>query len=140
MRHLDEAAQVLGQPVVAAGKPAGSIHPLLYDDPVTIVGDDETMQVEIKTILHRGAVDLGDEPAGIDQCGPVEADAFGDVGQFLRCPPRMAAATAADVDAEFAAQRGKPPLQRTDDAGGDAGGVPVHPHDRSERLEPERMG
>ena len=32
-----------------------------------------------------------------------------------------------------------PRFKRADHAGGDAGGVPVHPHDGAERLKPERM-
>jgi hypothetical protein len=46
---------------------------------------------------------------------------------------------AADMDAEFVAERRQPALQGADDAGGDAGGVPVHAHHRPERLEPEGM-
>src|SRR5436305_6872258 len=51
----------------------------------------------------------------------------------------MLAAAAADVDTEFGSQWRQAALQRADDAGGDARGMPVHSHDRAERLEPERM-
>ena len=59
--------------------------------------------------------------------------------QFVGRLARVLAATAADVDAEFVRERPEPALEGADDAGGDAGGMPVHPHDRTERLEPERM-
>src|SRR5437588_9090092 len=51
----------------------------------------------------------------------------------------MLAASPAHMDAEFAPQRSQAALQGTDDAGGDAGGMPVHPHDGTEGLEPEWM-
>ena len=51
----------------------------------------------------------------------------------------MPAAAAADMDAEFARERRESALERADHARGDARGMPVHPHDGAERLEPERM-
>ena len=54
--------------------------------------------------------------------------------------PRLPAAPAADVEPELALARGEAALQRAEDAGGDARGVPVHPHHRAEGLEPEGMG
>src|SRR6266436_2657923 len=51
----------------------------------------------------------------------------------------MLAASAADVNAELALKRCKAALQGADDAGGNAGGMPVHSHHRAERLKPERM-
>ena len=52
----------------------------------------------------------------------------------------MAPASAADADAELARTRVEAALQRADHAGGDARGVPVHAHDRAERLKPEGIG
>jgi hypothetical protein len=49
------------------------------------------------------------------------------------------ASAAAHVDAEFVGNRPQPALEGANDAGGDAGRVPVHAHDGAERLEPERM-
>src|ERR1700674_2517360 len=49
----------------------------------------------------------------------------------------MLTASTTDMDAKFSLQRSQPPFQCTDDAGGDAGRVPVHSHHRAERLEPE---
>src|SRR3982074_520393 len=51
----------------------------------------------------------------------------------------MRAAAAADVDAELGFERPQSALQGADHAGGDARRVPVHPHHRAERLEPERV-
>jgi len=51
----------------------------------------------------------------------------------------MLAASAADMDAKLAGERSLAPFQRADHARRDAGGMPVHPHDRPKRLEPERM-
>jgi hypothetical protein len=43
------------------------------------------------------------------------------------------------MKAELAGKRRQATLERADHAGGDSGRVPVHPHHRAERLEPERM-
>jgi hypothetical protein len=51
----------------------------------------------------------------------------------------MPATPAADIEAEFLFDRLQPAFQRANDTGGDSRRVPVHPHDRAERLEPERM-
>ena len=51
----------------------------------------------------------------------------------------MFPASAADMDTKFAFKRRETALQRTDHARGDAGGMPIHPHHRAERLEPERV-
>ena len=125
--------------MVAARVPAVAVHALLHHDPFAVVGHDEAVQIEIEAVLHRGAVDLGDEPAAPRQRRAVEADALADGDQFLRRLPRMRAAAAADMEAEFARERREAALQRADHAGGDAGGMPVHAHDGAERLEPEGM-
>src|SRR3954468_11686537 len=51
----------------------------------------------------------------------------------------MLAAAAADMDAELVLQWLQAALQRADHACRDAGGMPVHPHHRAERLKPEWM-
>ena len=66
-------------------------------------------------------------------------DALTQQAQFVRRPSRVLASSAADVDAKFIRERLQPALQGADNAGRDAGRVPVHAHDRTERLEPERM-
>jgi hypothetical protein len=43
------------------------------------------------------------------------------------------------MDAEFVREGSQAALEGADDAGGEAGRMPVHAHDRSERLEPKRM-
>lgn len=140
VRRLDEALQVLGTPVVAASQAAVAVHALLHHHPAPVIGDDEAVQVEVEAVLHRGAVDLGDEPAGPGQRGAVEADALADLDQLRRRLPGMRATPAADMQAELVRHRLQPALQRPDHAGGDAGGVPVHPHHGAEGLEPEGVG
>jgi len=125
--------------VVAAGLATRAVHALLHHHPLPIVADDEAMQVQVETVLHGGAVDLGDQAAGTCQGGAVEAGARGDAEQFVRGGARMPATPTADMHAEFAGQRRQATLERTDHAGGDARGVPVHAHHRAKGLEPERM-
>src|SRR5208282_3044370 len=136
MRRFDEALQIFGKPMIAACLPALAVHALLNDHPASIVGDDETMEVEIKPVLHRGAVDLGDEPARFGQSGTIKADAIADNDEFLRRLPRMPTASTADMDTEFTRERTDSMFQRSDDGGGNARRMPVHAHDGTERLEP----
>ncbi len=140
VRLLNEALQTFGQPMIAARRAARVVHALLDDGPMPLIGDDEAVQIEIKTILNGGAVDLRHEPAGVRERGTVEPDPLADRREFKRRLSRMLAAAAADMDSEFARQRLKAALQRADHARGDARGVPVHAHDGAERLKPERMG
>ena len=126
-------------PVVAARLLLVAVHALLHDRPLAVVGDEEAVQIKVEAVLDGGAVDLGDEAAGARQLGAVEADAFAEQTQFVRRLARMLAAAAADVDAEFVRRGAQAALQGADDAGGDAGRMPVHAHDGAERLEPERM-
>jgi hypothetical protein len=43
------------------------------------------------------------------------------------------------MNAKFGSERSEAALQRADDAGRNAGRMPVHPHHRAKRLEPERV-
>jgi hypothetical protein len=52
----------------------------------------------------------------------------------------MLAAPAANVNSKLVLQRHETALQSADNARRDAGGMPVHPHDGTERLKPEGMG
>src|SRR3954454_792555 len=72
--------------------------------------------------------------------GPVEAYPFPNGEELGRGLPRVPSSSTADVNAEFLRQRCQSALQGTNDAGGDARGVPVHAHHGSERLKPEGMG
>jgi len=89
--------------------------------------------------MHGGAIDLGDQAACADQCGAVEANALAEQAQFVRRLPRLLATTAADVDSELIRQRPQAPLEGANDAGGDAGRMPIHAHHGAEGLEPEWM-
>ena len=67
MRLVDETLQSFGQPVIAASCAAQVVHSLLDDGPVTIIGDDEPVQIEVKTILDRGAIHLRDQSADVGE-------------------------------------------------------------------------
>ncbi len=117
-----------------------AIHALLDDHPVTIIGDDEAVEIEIETILHGCAVHLGDQAACLRQPGAVQPGAVADRHQFVRRLARLRPASTADMQAEFFRKRLQPTFQRAEHAGRDAGGMPVHAHDGAEGLEPEGMG
>jgi len=50
--------------MVAAGLPALTLHPLLYDRPFAVVGHNKAVQVKVEAILHCRTVDLGHQSAG----------------------------------------------------------------------------
>src|SRR4051812_32803102 len=139
MRLIDEAGEPFGEPVVTPRVAALAVHALLHHDPLAVIGDNEAVEIEIETVLNRGAVDLGDEPARLREGSAVDAGALADGDQLLRRLARMLAAPPAHMNAKLGAQRSEPALERAEHAGGDAGRVPVHPHHGAERLEPERM-
>jgi hypothetical protein len=62
-----------------------AVHSLLHDNPMSVVGDDESMQIKLKAVLDSGAVDLGDQAAGHRQGGSVEPDPVADCNQLVRC-------------------------------------------------------
>jgi hypothetical protein len=61
-----------------------------------VIAKDEAVEIEVEAVLHRGAVDLGDEPARLGQGSPVDADAIADGDELLGRPARMPPAPAAD--------------------------------------------
>ena len=105
MRIFDEAFEVFGMPMVAASLLVDAVHALLHDRPLAVVGHEESVQIEIETVLNSGAVDLGDKPARARQQGTVKTDAFAQEAQFIRRFPRMLASAAADMNPQFTRER-----------------------------------
>ena len=112
VRFIDEAPQTFGQPVIAPGLAAVAVHALLDHDPVSVIGDDEAMEIEVKPILDRRAVDLGDKPARPGKCRAVETGPVPDRDELMRRLARVIAASPADMDAELSGQRCQAALQR----------------------------
>ena len=139
MRRVDKAGEAFGEPMVAPRLPAVAVHPLLHDRPVPVIGHDKAVQVEVEPVLHRSTVDFCDEPARRGECGAVKADLGTDVLELMRGPTRMRPAAAAHMNAKIAGERSKTALQRADNTSRDARGMPVHPHNGTKRLEPERV-
>ena len=140
MRLFDKALQPFRQPMIAACLPALPVHSLLHHDPVALIGYDEAVQVQVEPILHRGTIDLGDQPAGSGQSGAVKADPLANCDQLLRGLPGVLAAASANVDPQLVRERGQAALQRADHARRNARRMPIHAHHGTERLEPEGMG
>ena len=140
VRLVDEALQVFRMPVVAARLLLVAVHALLHDGPLAVVGDEEAVQIKVEAVLDGGAVDLCDQTAGAGQrwrhrsrC--VRLAAAIRPACFRECWPRPPQTWMPSSSRE----RRQAALQGADDAGGDAGRMPVHAHDGAERLEPERM-
>jgi hypothetical protein len=102
---FDKTFQALGKPVIPASLLAVAIHSLLDDNPLATVGHNEPVQIEIKAILHGGAVDLGDEPARIRERRSVKSHPLPDCDKLLRRLPRMFAAAATDMNPKLIRER-----------------------------------
>src|SRR5689334_9396536 len=114
MRLFDKALQPFRQPMIAARLPALPVHSLLHHDPASFIGYDEAVQVQVEPILHRGAIDLGNQAAGSGQSGAVKADPLANCDQLLWGLPGVLAAASANMDSQLVRQRGQAALQRTD--------------------------
>ena len=121
MRFVHEALKAFGQPVIAPGLAAVAVHALLDHDPVSVVSNDEAVEIQVKAVLDRRAVDLGHEPARPGEHCTVEADPITDRDKLIRRLARVAAAAAANMDAKLPRPRCQTALQRSDDARGDTG-------------------
>ncbi len=137
MRVVEIARQPFRQPVIAPRLPALAVHALLHDDPPSVVGDDETVQIEVEAVLHRGVVNFCDQTARPRERPAIEADTVADRQKLVRRLAGMRASAAADMEAELGGQRLKTALQGADDRCRDARRMPVHAHDGAEGLEPE---
>ncbi len=123
--------------MVAPRQFARGVHPLLDHRPIALVGNDERMQINVESILHGGAVDLGDEPTDLAQPRAVDPGPLSNRAQLLRRVTRVTASPAADMDAKIPLRIGEGPLERPDRAGGNSRRMPIHAHHRAKRLEPE---
>src|SRR5690242_1708270 len=86
---IDEITERFRMPMITARIPLRAIHALLDDGPLAIIGYEEPVQVKIVAVLHRGAVDLGDEAACARQRGAVETNPHPKTVQLLRRLARM---------------------------------------------------
>src|ERR1700677_1253056 len=139
VRRIEEARQILRLPMIAPRFPLPLVHALLNDAPPAVDRREKAVQIEIVAVLHGGAVDLGHQPACAYQYIRVHARARAHVEQFRRGASGVRTFTAADKKAEFRLHRSQPPFERTDDTGGDPGGMPIHTHDGAEGLKPKRI-
>ena len=87
MGIVNEACQSFRKPVVAPRLLAFAVHSLLHDGPPAVVGDNKAVQVKIEAVLHRRAVDLGDQAARLRKSRSVDTDTIADGDEFLRRLP-----------------------------------------------------
>jgi len=59
MRLVDEAPKPFREPVVPTRLSKITVHSLLNDDPLAVVGHDDPVEVEVKAVLNRRAVNFG---------------------------------------------------------------------------------
>ena len=137
VRFAREIAHRRRVPVVATRGLRGLVHALLHNGPFAVGGDEEPVQVDLEAVGNRVVVYSGGQPARADQGFAVEAGTFSELSQFARRLPRGAPTAAADEYAQLVRPRVEPTFQRSDNGCRDAGRMPIHSHDRAERLEPE---
>lgn len=135
----DKIPDACGVPVVAAGGAILRVHPLLHNGPLAVSGDDEGMQVKLKTVGHGIVVHAGGKAAGSRKRVSIESRFQAEAAKLIGSAYRVPSAPAAHHQPEFVEPWVEPALQRTHDRGRNAGRVPVHPHDCAEGLKPERI-
>src|SRR5260370_32616470 len=89
VRLVDKTLETFRMPVIAPRLALVAVHALLHHGPFGVVGDEKTVQIKLKAVLHGGAVDFCDETAGACQRRAVETDALAERRQFLRRAARM---------------------------------------------------
>ncbi len=124
-------------PVIAASEPGLDVHALLHHDPFAGGGHNEIVQVKLKAIGDRIVIDPRGKATGADQRLAFYSTGVGESEKFFRRLARVLSAAAANDDAQFMRLWIQPALQRAEHRSGDAGGMPIHPHHASQRLEPE---
>lgn len=77
--------------MIAPCQAAVAVHALLHNRPTAVIGYKEAVQIEVEAVLHRRAVDLGDEPACLRQGCPVKPHLRANLFQLGRCPTGMIA-------------------------------------------------
>ena len=125
--------------MVAASLALVAVHALLNYSPMAVPTDEEPMKIQIETVLNRGAVNLGNQPAGAHEILSVNSYAVAQHVQFIRRSAGMTTAATANIDPKFVANGLEAAFQSTDDARCDARGMPVHAHDCAKGLEPKRV-
>jgi hypothetical protein len=75
--------------VIAARLAKGFIHALLNDAPMALGCGKKGVKVQVKPILNRGVVDLGNQSAGSDQRRRIHACHLADLYKFFGRAARM---------------------------------------------------
>src|SRR4029453_16695889 len=83
-------------PMITPRRARGGIHALLNHGPLAIDGHHKRVQIELKPVLDRRAVDLGGQPAVPDQGVTLQPVLVGDGEELVRRPARMLASAAAN--------------------------------------------
>ena len=88
--------------MIAACLASIPVHALLHHDPFRIIGDNETMQVKIESILHGGTIYLGHQAARLGQLRAIKP--FADRDELLRSASRVLTAAAANMESRAPTQ------------------------------------
>ena len=109
VRRVDEAFQALRQPVIAPRLFALAVHALLHHEPAPVIGDDEAVQDRGRSRPARPRCRPWRPGGSRSASAAIEPDTFADRHKLVRRLPRMLAAPAADMQAEFAIERRRVP-------------------------------
>ena len=60
VRLVDKALHALRKPVISPGLLEIAVHSFLHDGPMTLIGDDKAVQIQLEPVLDSGTVDFGD--------------------------------------------------------------------------------
>ena len=108
----NEVAHCGRVPVIATRHPRAIVQALLHDGPFTSIGDDEAVQIDLKTVGDRVVIDSRCQSTRSHQRVRIEPATLRDSAQLTRRVSGKTSAAATDVKPEFAGARRQTTLQR----------------------------
>lgn len=134
-----EVADICGVPVIATRFAGCVVQTLLHHSPFARAGHDKRVQINLKSVGDGVVVDASGKAAGADQFFPIPALLVRQQAKFGGRVTRVTTATSADVNTEFVRAGIEATLEGSHDRRCDARGVPIHAHNGTEGLKPERI-
>src|SRR4029078_13135475 len=119
VRRVDKVANADRMPVIAASHAVVIFQALLTDRPFAIRRDNETVEIDLKSVRDRIIVDPSGESADAHQSFAVKAAPVRNCAQLLRRVAGNPAAAAADIQAELPGVWSESAFESSHDRGGD---------------------
>ena len=139
MRFLHKRLQVRGVPVVTPGQGSSIAHALLYYGPLSFFTHDEIVQVQLVSILDSRIIHFGAELTATHQVFGIQTGLFTNAHQLIRGLAGVFTLATRNVQAQFRRAGIDGSFESTHYGSSNPRGMPVHAHNGSQALEPERI-